>query len=262
MTRRVALALHMARIMIRASLFVAIAASALVPACATSEPADELAEETAADGEEGKGDAAGVFTFYNLIADNRACSFNAGPDCGSGFFLSRANRSTTQCGRGPAQSQCKITDINWSGTAMPASVAQGYEDDLRSGTPLLVKGTVVPAANDAGLSFAVTEIWVSSAPEWVDGVFTLVKDNGIRCITAPCPSLTERKLNSNIASVNISSLDFDEVAAKDQDAIDLAHQQVYSEDGLIVVGYRAYDSAGGKARTVAKFFTKAPVPLY
>lgn len=244
----------------RASLFVALAASALIPACAADEPVDELGEETAADGEEGKGDAAGAFTFYNLIADTRACSFNAPGDCGQGFFLSRANRSTTQCGRGPAQSQCKITSIDWSQTAFPPSVAQSYEEGLRQSQPLLVKGDVVPAADDSGLSFAVTEVWWTSNPEFVDGVFTLVKDNGIRCITAPCPSLTERRLNSNL-SAQITGLEFDGSGATAEE-IELAQNQLYGEDGLVVVGYRDYDSAGGKTRTVNRFFIKAPVPLH
>ncbi len=261
MTRCVALALHMVRDMIRASLFAALAVSALAPACTSPEPTDELGNETSADGEEGKGDAAGAFTFYNLIADNRACSLNSPSGCGTGFFVSRANRSSTQCGRGPMQSQCKVTELDWSGTAMPPSVAKNYEDGLGESQPLLVKGNVVPAANDAGLSFAVTEVWVASTPEFVDGVFTLVHDNGIRCVRAPCPSLSERRLNSNLAAANISGLDFDGVDAT-QSEIDLAREQLYGPDGLVVVGYRDYDSAGGKIRTVNRFFTKAPVPLH
>jgi hypothetical protein len=246
--------------MIRASLFGLIAASTLIPACADTTPVDELGEETAADGEEGKGDAAGAFTFYNLIADTRACSLNSPAGCGTGFFVSRANRSSTQCGRGTAQSQCKVTEIDWSGTAFPASVAQGYEDGLGEGRPLLVKGNVVPTADDRGLSFAVTEVWWTSNPEFVDGVFTLVKDNGIRCVRAPCPSLTERRLNSNL-SAQITGLEFGDSSAS-QDEIDLARNQLYGADGLVVVGYRDYDNLGGKTRTVNRFFIKAPVPLH
>jgi len=231
--------------------------SILVPAC-TSQPADELSDESA-DGEGGKADSAATFTFLNLIPDTRACSLNSPGDCGNGFFVSRANRSTIQCGRGPAQSQCKVQTIDWSGTAMPASVAKGYEDDLRAGTPLLVKGTVEPDPLDRGLVVNVTEIWVASAPEWVDGVFALVHDNGIRCVRAPCPSLTEKKLNSSL-SAQITGIDFDASGA-DQDAIDRARDALYG-DGVIVVGYRDYDSLGGKTRTANKFFTKAPVPLH
>lgn len=258
--QRVAFALHMARVIMRTALLLASVTSILLPACASSEPGDELAEESAADGEDGKGDAAAAFNYFNVIADTRACSLSSGPECGSGFFVSRANRSTLRCGFTTPQSQCKIFDIDWSGTAMPPSVAQGYEDDLRAGKPLLVRGDLVPAPDDSGVHLAVKEIWIASQPEWVDGVFTLVKDNGIRCITAPCPSLTEQKLNSNL-SAKITGIDF-EASGASQELIDIAQNAMFGGDGVVVVGYRYYDSAGGKARTANKFFYKAPVPLH
>ncbi len=248
-----------ARAIMRTALFLGLMTSILVPACVESQPADELAGESTLDGEPGKGDAAGLFTYYTLMPDARACSLDAGPDCGTGFFVSRVNRSTTQCGRGVPQSQCKVAAIDWAGTAMPASVAQGYEDELRAGKPLLVRGDIVPSADDRSLSVAVTEVWVASQPEWVDGVFTLVKDNGVRCITAPCPSLTEQKLNSSL-SANITGVDF-EASGADPKLVDRAQSAMYS-DGVIVVGYRDYDARGGKVRTANKFFTKAPVPLF
>lgn len=243
--------------MIRTSLCLTLFVS-LLPAC-TSAVEDELGEETAADGEDGKGDAAAAFTYYNVFPDTRACSFNT-PDCG-GFDVSRANRSTTQCAtRGAASgSSCKVWEINWTGTGMPASVAESYEQMLHDGTPLLVRGSLSPHPADRGSVLNVTEIWVPNRPEWVDGVFTLVKDNGIRCITAPCPSKTERRLNSNL-SAQISTLDLSDSGA-DADLVERAMNAVYVE-GLVVVGYRFTDSAGGKARSANKFFTRAPVPLH
>lgn len=231
--------------------------ASLLPACTTSVE-DELGEETAADGEDGKGDAAAAFTYYNVFPDTRACSFNT-PDCG-GFDVSRANRSTTQCMTfgGGSGSSCKVWTINWTGTGMPASVAESYEQMLHDGTPLLVRGSLTPDPADRGSVLNVTEIWVPNRPEWVDGVFTLVKDNGLRCVRAPCPSRTERRLNSNL-SAQISSLDLSDSGA-DQELIDRALNEVY-DDGLVVVGYRYTDSAGGKGRTANKFFTRAPVPL-
>ncbi|MFN0247407.1 MAG: DUF6748 domain-containing protein [Kofleriaceae bacterium] len=247
--------------MLRLSLMTLLATTTLsVTACTDVPVDDELADETAADGEEGKGDAAAAFTYYNVLPDNRACSFNSPGDCGRGFFVSRANRSTTQCGRGPAQSHCKVFEIDWSGTAMPDSVAARYEQGLHDGEPLLIRGDLVPAADDRGVTLAAREVWIASSPEWVDGVFTLVKDNGIRCVRAPCPSLTERKLNSNL-SANISSLDLEESGAEN-DVLERGHNARYSPDGLIVVGYRYTDRAGGKGRTANKFFTRAPVPQF
>lgn len=242
--------------MIRTSLFLGVFAS-LIPAC-TSPVEDELGEETTADGEDGKGDATAAFTYYNVFPDTRACSFDT-PDCG-GYDVSRANRSLTQCATlgGASLSKCKVWTIDWSGTAMPDSVSKSYEQMLHDGTPLLVRGSLVPDPADRGSVLNATEIWVPNRSEWVDGVFTLVKDNGVRCITAPCPSLTERRLNSNL-SAQLSTVDLSDSGA-DADAIERAMGELY-DDGLIVVGYRFYDSAGGKARNANKFFTRAPVPL-
>lgn len=224
--------------------------TSILPACAIdAQPDDELANEASAEGDAGKGDAAGdgLFTFFTVSFD------------GTDFVAARPNQATTRCTRGPAQRECTLMSIDWTGTAMPASVAKSYENGLRDGRPLLVRGEIVPAPDDRGVSLAVTEVWVGSHAEPAEGVFTLVVDNGIRCVRAPCPSLTETKLNSTL-SAQISSLDL-EASGAEQDAIDRAYEALYGA-GLVVVGYRYYDAAGGKARTANNFFTKAPVPLY
>jgi hypothetical protein len=87
----------------------------------------------------------------------------------------------------------------------------------------------------------------------------MVKDNGIRCVRAPCPSLTERKLNSNL-SAQLTGVELEDSGAN-QDQIDRAYDALYGE-GLIVVGYRDYDRLGGKTRTANTFYTRAPVPLH
>ncbi len=229
-------------------------------ACTDSPTAtDELAGESAADGEAGKDDlASAVFDYFELRPDSRQCLVADG-ECGVGFYVSRPNRTTVKCGRGPMQRECKVYTVDWRGTAMPASVAKSYEDRVRAGEHLVVRGSVVPAPNDAGISFAVREIWVGSSTEPGDGVFAMVKDNGIRCVRAPCPSLTERKLNSNL-SAQLTGVELDDSGAT-QDQIDRAYEQLYSE-GLIVVGYRDYDRFGGKTRTANTFYTRAPVPLH
>jgi hypothetical protein len=236
-----------------------VTAAALAACADPAQPEDEFAGESSADGESGKSDeASSAFTYYELRVDDRRCLVADG-ECGVGFYAARTNRTATQCGRGPTQAECKVYTVDWRGTAMPASVAKSYEDRVRAGEHLVVRGSVVPAANDAGLSLAVTEIWVGSATEPGAGVFAMVKDNGIRCVRAPCPSLTERKLNSNL-SANLTGIDL-EASGATQDLIDRAYEQLYGE-GLIVVGYRDYDREGGKTRTANTFYTRAPVPLH
>ena len=242
--------------MLRATFLCSLLAATIVPACATETAPDELAGESG-DGEAGKADAtASSFTYMTVTPDVRACSFNS--RCG-GFYVSRANRTSTQCGRGSVSSRCYVDSIDWSGTAMPASVAKSYEARLRNGESFVLKGDIAPAANDAGSSLAVTEIWVSGSSTGVeDGVFVMVKDNGIRCITAPCPSVSETRLNSGRAA-NIDEVDFSASGASDV-VINRANEQI-AGDGVIVVGDRFYPSRG-KGRTANQFFTRAPVPLH
>jgi len=144
---------------------------------------------------------------------------------------------------------------------MPASVQKSYLDRIRAGESFLLRGDIAPAPDDRGASLAVTQIWVagSATGSTEDGVFTFVKDNGLRCITAPCPTITETRLNSN-RSANIHEVDFSDSGADDA-AQERAHSAVF-DDGVIVVGYRYYPSNRSKGRTANQFFTRAPVPLH
>jgi hypothetical protein len=103
-------------------------------------------------------------------------------------------------------------------------------------------------------------VWVAASDKGVnEGVAVLVKDSGIRCITAPCPSLMEMKLNSNL-SATITDLDL-EASGATAEVIDRGFNGIY-DGGVIVVGDRYYGSNGLKGRRANQFFTKAPVPLF
>jgi len=126
-----------------------------------------------------------------ISPDLRACAPSA--TCG-GWFVSRVNRSRTSCGDGTSAEKCFVSSFDWSHTAMPTSVAKSYQDRLFSGEPLLLRGNIDAASDDHGPALAVTEIWVPGSDTGVaDGVFVLAKDNGVRCIMAPCNSITETR---------------------------------------------------------------------
>ncbi len=252
----------MTRRIMRTTLLCTLLTVSLLPACATDDLApDELAEESAADGEAGKGDTADAFTYFQVTPDKRACSFDA--ECG-GFFVNRVNRATTFCGfRGAtSEARCYVRTIQWDRTAMPASVAQSYEDRLRNGEPILIRGDISPDPADRGVHLSATEVWVpGSETGEIDGVFVLAQDNGIRCITAPCPSVSEMRLNAN-RSANIDTIDFS-VSGADETTIDLAANQLHNGVGVIVAGDRFYTHSGrGKGRRASQFWTQAPVPLH
>lgn len=225
-------------------------------ACATPDP-DELAGESADDGEAGKtDDSAAAFTYFTVTPDLRACSFNS--RCG-GFFVARANRASTTCGRGQVSSRCYVDSLDLTGTAMPKSVAQSYQDRIRAGETFLLRGDIAPAPDDRGSSLHVTEIWVAGSDIGViDGVFVLAKDNQRRCIVAPCPSINENRLNSN-RFATIHEIDLTPSGASDE-TIERATSDLF-DGGVIIVGDRYYPT-GAKGRAANQFFTKAPVPLH
>jgi hypothetical protein len=226
-------------------------------ACSTSEPADELAGESSEDGEAGKGDSADAFDFFFADSDVRACSFDA--RCG-GFFVSRPNRTSTICGRGSQGERCYVDSLEWSGTALPESVARGYEEMLRKGEKLILKGTITPDAADRGATFAVTEVWLPRAQGGsLDGVAVLVKNNGVRCFRAPCPSFNEYRLNSNRWAA-ITDLDLAASGAEEL-MIEIGMNATF-EDGVIIFGDRYYPQKDAKGRAANQFYTRAPVPMF
>lgn len=240
--------------MLRISMFAAVIGLA---ACSTSQPVDELADESSSDGEAGKGDSVDAFDFFFADNDVRACSFDA--RCG-GFFVSRPNRSTTICGRGSQGERCYVDSLDWSGTALPESVARGYEEMLRKGEKLILKGSIVPDAADRGASFAVTEVWLPRAEGGaIDGPAVLVKDNGVRCFRAPCPHFTEFRVNSN-RFAEITDLDL-AASGADERAIEIGMQAAF-EDGVLVFGDRYYPMKDAKGRAANQFYTRAPVPMF
>lgn len=244
--------------MLRVSIFASLIAATIVPACTDEAVEDELAGESSQDGEEGKGDAAAAFTFFSVSPDVRACSLDS--RCG-GFFVSRPNRSTTNCGRfvNGTSERCYVDSLDFSGTAMPDSVALSYEKRIRMGESMILRGDIAPDPADRGSSLRVTQVWVGGSDTGSDdGVAVLVKTNDIRCVVAPCPSLDELRLNSN-RFARITDLDLDDTGARGE-AILNAHEALYS-DGVIVFGDRYYPSRG-KGRRAHQFYTRAPVPLH
>jgi hypothetical protein len=223
--------------------------------CTASDPTDELAGESATDGDAGKADAPGAFTYFTVTPDRRACSLNS--RCG-GYFVARANRSTTTCADGTAAARCYVDAVELTKLAMPKSVADGYQARLRAGEGFLVRGDLAKRATGAAL--AATELWVPAVADAApSGVFIIAQDSGIRCITAPCPSVRETRLNST-RTANIDALDL-EASGADADTVDRGGAAVYG-DGVIVAGDRFYQNGGGKGRSASQFYTRAPIPQH
>jgi hypothetical protein len=247
--------------------FAAIPLLAISAACSNnSSPVDELAGETAADDAgDGKADSAadGVYTYFEVTADLRKC---AAPICG-GYFFQRLNRTTTKCVDGSYHASCYAPTLDWSKTTLGDAQQQklvdaANQDAMSEGTYGIVRGYF--ASQNYGTAnlgrFVVTEAWVGENPDAVsDGVFVKVADNGIRCITAPCPSLTERALNTS-RSANVSDIDWTVGGFSDRE-IQGFSDDFYTAHGTIISGDRYYSSNHGKGRTATQGFHMLAEPV-
>jgi hypothetical protein len=239
-----------------------------VAACSSEGEYDELAGETAEDdvaNADGKGDVAadGNYTFFAIRGDVRRC---ASPYCG-GEFLSRLNRTTTVCHDGKASASCYTPELDFS----ESGLKQDAQDKLRlavgegaigDGVKAIVRGrfarygTAKGIAHDMG-RFIVTEAWVAQSGAATDGVFVRVKDNGLRCIAAPCPSTGEAALNTS-RTANISDIDFAPSGLTDEQVGEVM-EAMFNPSGMIIAGDRFTHKVNGKTakgRTATNVFVR------
>jgi hypothetical protein len=218
------------------------AASLVLGACASSAPTDELAGETSADDAiDGKADGAvdGAYTYYEVWTDLRKC---AAPVCG-GFFLARLNRSYTTCADHTSQSACYVPSLDWSEAGLSDGlqaklVAAANTDATSDGVHAIVRGRFAPQSYPQGNlgRFVVTEAWVEEGDAVSDGVFVRAKRNNIRCISAPCPTITEKALNTS-RSANIADIDWSYAGLQERE-IESFQDRLATDSGVIIAGDR------------------------
>jgi hypothetical protein len=235
-----------------------VALLGFVPACAAEDGApndgeDELAGELEGDGEAGKADGTDNWTYYSIRADIRRCVF---PICG-GTWVKRVNRDYTYCRGTWTTDECYVSAMDWSRTGLGEDQIQGA---LGSGYPVLLRGYSADRVYDGFGNYGVfnaTELWVANNAKAPEGVYTRVKDNGVRCITTPCNSINESKLNSFLWG-NIAGLDFSWSDAN-EDELAKAYDSLVTTDGLLITGWRFWfrgQGGWGAGRSVEQFFRK------
>ncbi|MCE9571581.1 MAG: hypothetical protein K8W52_00345 [Deltaproteobacteria bacterium] len=237
-------------------------------ACATEVSTDELAAEGANDAaaadaaEGGKADSTGQYTYFLVTPDMRRC---ASPKCG-GFWVDRINLGTTKCADGTYAEKCYVAELNLDGTGLPTASTDTVIGQAHSATSqVLLRGTIAKksfGANGTLGVFKATEAWLPTTDAPADGVFVKLKDAGVRCITTPCPSTHELKLNSSSKAV-IADVDFSWSGATDEQIAAAVGAEF--GDGLIIAGdrYTVHGQAGnGKARTATQLWTKVLGPCF
>ena len=173
---------------------------------------------------------AATSTFYSLRRDLRRC---ISPICG-GYFVKRVNTSSTRCADGRFMSECYVAGIDWNGQP------QADSDHL------LVRGAIVARSygrfGNLG-ELRVSESWKSIGANRPVGTFYLVRDRGVRCITFPCPTHHEAKLNSNF-SRNIAGVNLEGAGLGENNA-PIAYAAMTGPDGVIVCGTDAVVTGPG-----------------
>lgn len=158
-------------------------------------------------------------TFYSVRRDLRRC---VSPLCG-GYFVKRVNSWSTRCANGRFMRECYVAEIDRN--------VQPQTDSA----DLLVRGHLVAKRfgrfGNLG-ELRVSESWKSIGNGRPVGTFYLARDRGVRCITFPCPTHHEAKLNSSF-SRNIAGVNLEGAALADASA---AYAAMTGPDGLIVTG--------------------------
>ncbi len=237
------------------SLVTAFAFVGLV-ACTEGAVEDEFAGDDAANVDESKADLGGTYTYYSVTRDQRRC---AAPMCG-GYWVSRVNASTTRCFDGRYAASCYVAEIRWPMLGVNDDTLSQIGDKIGAGAALL-RGTVVGKNYGGSIGrygeFKPTEAWLGQGPNAPSGPFAIVEETGVRCISAPCNSFREKKLNSS-AQASIAELGWDASGA-DADQISNAITELFVRD-LIIAGdrYTVHGPGGSaKARTVTQFYARA-----
>lgn len=193
--------------------------------------------------------------------DPRLCP---APFCG-GVFVRRLNSSWQPCADGSPAEECYAGNIDWSALGLPADAVAALEADLLQ-RRAIVRGRLEQA--DLGFAVPIPVLVVSNAWRGVTGAtpkdgqrYFGVTPSGIVCITSPCPSLTEQRLNSR-RSNPLHELDLTPSGATDEQ-MGKAHDALYGGRGLIVYGTNgSIEGPAGQGRVLraGEFYVEVPRP--
>jgi len=166
-------------------------------------------------------------SYFTIRPDFRRC---VSPVCG-GWFVNPVNLRAMKCLDGSIKQECYVgaDKINIPGL----SITQISElRQAMSESKALIRGNL-SAVVDYGL-LQINDAWLSASDQAPKGRFVSITDNGIRCITTPCPSYDAQILNRHLVK-SLASYDLSAVEASDEQ-LAAAQAAVNSKDGLPMAG--------------------------
>lgn len=187
--------------------------------------------DTTEDAISGESSDAGYFVVTQR--DKRKCTF---PLCG-GWFVKRANEEKTRCADGTLATECYVGTIELAGARLSAREEAGVRAAMEKGLVLLKARSYERSffGFDVG-ALEVDEIWLAATGSPATGTFYRTADNGIRCVTTPCPSTRASVLNES-AALDVVDVILDQTARDAEPAKLLrASEALATREGILVAG--------------------------
>ncbi len=224
--------------------------------CASSAGSDEIAQASGEDEIARTDDA-----YFAIAKDLRKC---AAPYCG-GWNLAQLNRTVTTCHDGRSAAECYTPVLDWTFSNLPGTeqaklLAACDEATGSSDVYAVVRGqfarTNTTTPHPQLGRFVIKDAWIIEGDSHSAGEFVRIRDNGLRCLVAPCPSLTEDKLNTR-KSEDMAAIDYTP-AGLTPEQITECNEATFTPAGLLVagVGYTFTQNgttAAGRTATAAYY---------
>ncbi len=174
--------------------------------------------------------------YYTIRKDVRRCAF---PMCG-GYFVRAVNSKSTKCQNGRSAADCYVAEVDWNSNSK-----------VEPNRALLRGQIVSDVKTRAGKfgRFRVEESWQGAGSKNGSGEFYRVRDLRINCITYPCKTHHEVRLNSTFER-DIAGVELNTAGAPDA-IIQEAVQAMRSQEGILVSGsHRPEKGPAGTADTL------------
>lgn len=191
--------------------------------------------------------------------DLRKCMY---PMCG-GYFVKAVNQLRTRCSDGWMRLECHAVDLDAAALGLDETQAAVLQDRYGKGQAV-VQGQLRQRLHEGGQlvpTLVASAAWLGQGGGKPVGAFYGLRDNGIRCITYPCPSIAERKLNTSITRA-IAGLDLTQSGAT-QAQIEAGQQALFTPGGLLAAGVHTVitgPAGDGVQLLASEFYLPAGTP--
>lgn len=171
-----------------------------------------------------------LVTYQVVGLDTRKCAF---PFCG-GYYVKAVNQALTRCADGKWATRCHAVTLDTTGLGWTAEQQARFDEGFAKGQALVI-GTLATGTLQGVQANVLSAVsaWQGQTLKTAKGSFYSLRDTGIRCIVAPCPSLEATLLNTSKGPVT-TDLDLSTTGATDEQIA--ATGPALASSGVLVAG--------------------------